>query len=56
MRPRSLDNSIPDQSVSLWIVVGVVVCLIVGIVLRALLAEWKREREQKRSNSDGHGH
>jgi hypothetical protein len=47
MRRRPLDDYVLDQNTTLWIVLGAAVCLILGIVLRAVLAERRKEREQK---------
>jgi hypothetical protein len=46
MRPRSLDRFAVDQNTTLVIVILGVVCLLAGIVIRSLRAEWKREREE----------
>jgi hypothetical protein len=47
MRRRPLDDYVFDQNTTLWIVLGAAVCLIVAIVLRAVLAERRKEREQR---------
>jgi hypothetical protein len=47
MRRRPLDDYVLDQNTTLWIVLGAAVCLILGIVLRAVLAERRKEREQR---------
>ncbi len=41
MRPRPLDQFATDQDTALWLVVAAAVCLVLGIVLRARLAERK---------------
>jgi hypothetical protein len=50
MRQRALDDYVLDQNTTLWIVMGATVCLILGIVVRALLAERRREREEKNAS------
>jgi hypothetical protein len=45
MRQRALDDYVLDQNTTLWIVIGAAVCLILGIVVRAVLAERARERK-----------
>ena len=53
VRPRALDGFVLDQDTTLWIVVALADCLILGIALRALLAERRRERKpQDKSRTD----
>lgn len=47
VRHRVLDNFIPDQEVTLWIVILATVCLICGILLRVMRAELKREEKER---------
>jgi hypothetical protein len=53
MRPRPLDNFVPEQDTTLWIVLAAVVCLVLGILARALWAERKKEREQGNDRPSG---
>jgi len=46
MRKGPLDNTVPEQGTTLAIILLAVVCLLAGIVIRSLRAEWKREREE----------
>jgi membrane protein implicated in regulation of membrane protease activity len=51
MRRRSLDSFVLPQDVTLWIVLAAAVGLILGIVVRALRAERKREQEEANKRS-----
>jgi hypothetical protein len=44
---RALDDYVLPKDVTLWIVLLAALGLIVGIVIRAMRAEWKREREEQ---------
>jgi hypothetical protein len=50
MRQRALDNYVLDKTTTLWIMIGATLCLVSGIVIRALFAERRREHEQKNAS------